>query len=251
MSIQVQDFPDGVREITIANATRGNALTMTMLVELASAFRSASSSAKCVVLKGCPKSKSFCTGIELASAEEVFSAPERGDGGDSSDPVSAMEACAVPIVGVAHGACVNAGFEILLACDVLICSSDAKFVDTHAKIGIIPSWGLSVKLSRVIGSNAAKACSVFGEVIDAQRALTLGLAHRVTSTPKQAKEAACELARRTLVFPPGGASAVKNAIDDGLLIRDVRAEERRRAFAQYAQVARERFKMFTARRSKL
>ena len=49
-----------------------------------------------------------------------------------------------------------AGFEIALACDILLASPNAKFIDSHAKLGIIPSWGLSQKLPRIVGANVAR-----------------------------------------------------------------------------------------------
>lgn len=240
---------DGVRVVTVVNAARGNALTMEMIRDLARAFATASASgASCVILRGCPRSKHFCSGVDLASAEEVFASDE---GDVASDPASAMEACEVPIVGCAHGDCVNAGFELMLGCDAVVCAADARFVDTHAKIGILPSWGLSVKLSRAIGSNAARACSVFGEALDASRALELGLVHRVCADAEAAFAAAKELAAKARSFPAGGAAGVKRAINDGLVIADARAEERRRAFENYRLVAKSRFAAFNKARAKL
>ena len=240
---------DGARVVTIANAARGNSLTMAMIRDLARAFETAAASgASCVILRGCPRSKHFCSGVDLASAAEVFASDERDV---TSDPVSMMEACEVPVIGCAHGECVNAGFELMLACDAVVCAADARFADTHAKIGILPSWGLSVKLSRAIGSNAARACSVFGEALDASRALELGFAHRVCADAEAAFEAAKELAAKVRAFPAGGAVGVKRAINDGLAIAEVRAEERRRAFENYRLVAKSRFAAFNEARSKL
>ena len=246
MSIHVTD-DDGVRVVEIRNPSRMNALTKPMLADLARAFDERPRETSCVVLVGDDASMSFCAGIDLRAVEDVFATDE---GEIESDPVRAMEACDVPIVGAAHGACVNAGFEILLACDVVVAAQNATFVDTHAKIGILPSWGLSVKLSRAIGSNAARACSVFGEAIDATRATALGL---VAGTPRasarEAREDAMALARRVKRLP--GAKGIKRAINDGLDVADVRAEERRRAFANYREAARENFAAFNRARSKL
>ena len=246
MSIHVAD-DDGVRVVEIRNPSRTNALTKPMLVDLARAFDERPRETSCVVLVGDDASMSFCAGIDLRAVGDVFATDE---GEIGSDPVRAMEACDCPIVGAAHGACVNAGFEILLACDVVVASRDAVFVDTHAKIGILPSWGLSVKLSRAIGSNAARSCSVFGEAIDATRATALGL---VAGTPRasarEAREDAMALARRVKRLP--GAKGIKRAINDGLDVADVRAEERRRAFANYREAARENFAAFNRARSKL
>ena len=129
MSSHVAD-DDGVRVVEIRNPSRMNALTKPMLVDLARAFDERPRETSCVVLVGDDASMSFCAGIDLRAVGDVFATDE---GEIGSDPVRAMEACDCPIVGAAHGACVNAGFEILLACDVVVASRDAVFVDTHAK----------------------------------------------------------------------------------------------------------------------
>ena len=133
----------------------------------------------------------------------------------------------------------------------VVASEDARFVDTHATIGILPSWGLSVKLSRSVGANAARACSVFGRAMDARRAEALGLTCATTKDAASAKAKAMEMAMAVCEMAPGGASAIKRAIHDGLGVDEARAAERRRAFANYRAVAREKFAAFNARRSKL
>ena len=91
---------------------------------------------------------------------------------------------------------------------------------------------------------------MFGEAIDATRARALGL---VAGTPRasasEAREDAMALARRVKRLP--GAKGIKRAINDGLDVADVRAEERRRAFANYREAARENFAAFNRARSKL
>ena len=71
--------------------------------------------------------------------------------GDASDPVRALAAFGKPVIAAVNGAAVTGGFELALACDVLLASTEARFADTHARIGVIPGWGLSQKLSRLIG----------------------------------------------------------------------------------------------------
>ena len=173
MSVVVDDVTRApVRIVTIANAFKGNALTKPMLRALAQAMRDVPSAVRGIVLCADASSANFCTGIDLAAAAEVFGTDEKDV---DCDPVHALERCATPTVCAVHGACVNAGFELALACDVVVAASSATFRDTHAAIGIVPSWGLSVKLSRIIGTNEARAVSVFGKVLTSVRARELGL----------------------------------------------------------------------------
>ena len=70
----------------------------------------------------------------------------------------------------------TAGFEMALACDVIVVSTQARFLDTHARVGILPGWGLAVKLPRLIGTSRAKAVSFTGNPISAEQAERWGLA---------------------------------------------------------------------------
>jgi len=249
MSVVVDDVTRApVRIVTIANASKGNALTKPMLRALAHAMRDVPSAVRGIVLCADASSANFCTGIDLAAAAEVFATDEKDV---DCDPVYALEQCATPTVCAVHGACVNAGFELALACDVVVATSSATFRDTHAAIGIVPSWGLSVKLSRIIGVNEARAVSVFGKVLTSTRARELGLVVEAqpTSAVEALEEAATMLRAMARSAPIGGAEAVKRAINDGLDIERVRAEERRRAFAQYRVEARVKFETFRKKTS--
>jgi len=70
-------------------------------------------------------------------------------------------------------------FELALACDVLVASTEARFADTHARVGIVPGWGLSQKLSRTIGIYRAKELSLTGNYLSAAQAADWGLVNRV------------------------------------------------------------------------
>jgi len=119
-----------VAVVTINRPAALNALTRPMMVSLAAAFRrlGADDAVAAVVLAG--RGRAFCSGVDLTAAEEVF----KGDVKDvATDPVAQMELCRKPIVGAVAGFAVTAGFEIALACDILVAGRSAKFLDTHAK----------------------------------------------------------------------------------------------------------------------
>ena len=121
-----------------------NAITQGMLVDLAAAFRSlrGDPSVRAAVITATGR-KAFSTGINLGDAERVFKMDENDL---DNDIVHQMESCPFPVAGAINGVAINAGFEIALACDILMCAPNASFLDTHAKLGILPSWGLSQKL---------------------------------------------------------------------------------------------------------
>nr|CAD1818422.1 unnamed protein product [Ananas comosus var. bracteatus] len=127
--IVVERRPHGsaVAVVTINRPGTLNSLTRPLMVTLAGAFRrlDADDAMVAVVLAG--RGRTFCSGVDLAAAEDVF----KGDVKDpTADPVAAMAACRKPIVGTVAGFAVTAGFEIALACDLLVAGRDAKLVDT-------------------------------------------------------------------------------------------------------------------------
>ena len=105
-------------------------------------------------------------------------------------------------------------FEVALACDVLICSTNARFADTHARVGITPGWGLSQKLSRLIGPYRAKELSLTGNFLDAETAFAWGLANRVVA-PEDLMPAAIKLATDMAQIEVDMLITYKAMIDDG------------------------------------
>jgi enoyl-CoA hydratase len=196
-----------------------------------------------------------------------------------------MEHCEFPIIGAIRGHAINAGFELALACDMLLCAPCAQFRDTHVALGLVPSWGLSSKLSLIVGPGAAKrahfACRPIGadearrvglvlDVIDEPAGIEPGSAgsqggdassQRVTShtnssaqlgTNKFADDAlmaaALALALEMTKNQKESVARIKNRIVDGysLSFGESRTLERRVAFAQYRALPPAFFKKMKA-----
>lgn len=124
----------------------------------------------------------FCAGVDLKEfgAGEV----EQGEGfaevGDGRGRFrGALPPHTKPLIGAINGVAVTGGFEVALNCDFLLASDRARFADTHARVGVMPGWGLTVLLAQRIGVARAKQMSVTGNYIDAQRAYEWGLVNEV------------------------------------------------------------------------
>jgi len=124
----------------------------------------------------------FCAGVDLKEfgAGEV----EQGEGfaevGDGRGRFrGALPPQTKPLIGAINGVAVTGGFEVALNCDFLLASDRARFADTHARVGVMPGWGLTVLLAQRIGVARAKQMSVTGNYIDAQRAYEWGLVNEV------------------------------------------------------------------------
>lgn len=136
--------------------------TRAVLIRLGATFKELAedSSVRCIILRG--EGSSFCSGVDLNAAAQVWGKPAATEG----EVAKWMERCKAPIVTCVQGACINAGFEIALASDVLLVTPDAKLIDWHCRLGIAPSWGLSQKLARAVGASRAKLVSFTGAPID-------------------------------------------------------------------------------------
>jgi enoyl-CoA hydratase len=99
----------------------------------------------------------------------------------TNDPVKSIGRFSGPVIGAINGVAITGGFEIALACDVLIGTPNTRFADTHARVGILPGWGLSQKLTRLLGPSRAKEVSLTGNFISAEQALDWGLINHVVA----------------------------------------------------------------------
>lgn len=166
---------------------------------------------RAVVLTGA--GRAFTAGVDLKEAGEsgfAFGA----DGGEI-DLAEALAAYPWPIIGAINGFAITGGFELALMCDVLLASEIAKFADTHARVGIMPGWGLSQKLSRLIGVSRAKELSFTGNFLDAETAERWGLVNRVYQAD-ELLPAALKLAEEMTSTDPVLLKQYKAMIEDGL-----------------------------------
>lgn len=120
--------------------------------------------------------RAFTVGLDL---KELGGEKAPDEAISSRDLSAAMAAFDKPIIGAVNGFAITGGFEIALMCDFLIASPAARFADTHARVGVVPGWGLSQRLPRLIGINRAKELSLTGNYLDAETACAWGLVNRV------------------------------------------------------------------------
>ncbi|KAG6575117.1 putative enoyl-CoA hydratase 1, peroxisomal, partial [Cucurbita argyrosperma subsp. sororia] len=238
--ILVNREPNGIAFVTINRPKSLNSLTRAMMADLAQAFKTLDrdESVRVIVLSG--SGRAFCSGVDLTAAEDVF----KGDVKDvEADPVVQMERCRKPIIGAVAGFAITAGFEIALACDILIAAKGAKFIDTHARFGIFPSWGLSQKLPRIIGVNKAREVSLTAMPLTAEEAERKGLVNHVVDGGELLKKTR-EIAEAILKNNQDLVLRYKSVINDGLKLDlgHALALEKERAHAYYTGMTKEQFK---------
>jgi len=165
--------------------------------------------------------RAFCAGLDL---KELGASADPAEAIFDRDLLDALDAFSGPIIGAVNGVCLTGGFELALACDVLIASPEARFADTHARVGLLPGWGLSQKLSRILGPSRAKEISLTGNFISAAQAAQWGLVNRVVPAADLMAEA-LRIARDMLSAVPEFLTAYKQLIDEGYRLSLGRALE--------------------------
>jgi enoyl-CoA hydratase len=206
----------GVAVVTLNRPEAMNALSRALRAALRQAMveLDADPEVKVIVLTGAGE-RAFTAGLDL---KELSSDPLGMGAANATDPAEnparALLATGKPVIGAINGVAITGGFEVALACDVLICSTNARFADTHARVGITPGWGLSQKLSRVIGPYRAKELSLTGNFLSAEKAYEWGLANRVVA-PEALMDEALKLAREMADIEADMLVTYKAMIDDG------------------------------------
>jgi enoyl-CoA hydratase len=203
----------GIATLTLNRPQALNALSHELRVALVEAFTTLSFDPDVRVAIVTGAGRAFCAGLDLKELGRG-AGPIGASGSEAPNLMKAMEGFAGPIIGAINGVAVTGGFELALACDVLIASSAARFADTHARIGIMPGWGLSQKLSRAIGISRAKELSLTGNYLDAVTADAWGLVNRVVA-PAELLPACRKLAQDMLSVPNAGLRSYKRIIDTG------------------------------------
>ena len=212
MSLVITEKRDGYAIITLNRPDEMNALSRQLRADVIAAFSEceANDNVRVIVLTG--NGRAFCAGFdlkEMASMDVGNAAEEVGN-----DMAKAVDGFSGVIIGAINGHAVTGGFELALACDVLIASENARFADTHARVGILPGWGLSQKLPRMIGLSRAKEISFTGAPVFAEQALAWGIVNHVVPADELINKAV-ELAENMCACVPHILKQYKPLIEDG------------------------------------
>lgn len=164
------DTDERVRTLTLNRPQARNALSSALRDRFFAALTDAETDdgVDVVILTG--TDPVFCAGLDLKEL-----------GGQSALPDISPRwpAMSKPVIGAVNGAAVTGGLELALYCDILIASEQARFADTHARVGLLPTWGLSVRLPQKVGVGLARRMSLTGDYLSAADALRAGLVTEV------------------------------------------------------------------------
>ena len=161
---------DRVRTLTLNRPQSRNALSTELRRRFFGALRDAQADEGVDVVIVTGADPVFCAGLDLK---------ELGDTTQLPDISPQWPPMTKPVIGAINGAAVTGGLEIALYCDILIASEQARFADTHARVGLLPTWGLSVRLPQKVGVGLARRMSLTGDYLSAADALRAGLVTEV------------------------------------------------------------------------
>ncbi len=178
-TLQVEER-DGVVSITLARPDVHNAFNDELIAEAVDLFGSIGSrDGRAVVLRG--TGPNFCAGADLNWMSRMVSYTREENVRDSSllaKMYALLDECPLPVIGRIQGAAIGGGAGLVAVCDMAIAAKDCKFALSEVKLGILPAV-ISPYVIGKIGPSHARALFLTGERFDAERALRIGLVHRI------------------------------------------------------------------------
>ena len=211
MSKVLVDKRQGYAIITLNRPESMNALSRELRREFVAIVADCGADPDIRVLILTGAGRAFCAGFDLKELSE--SSDNAATEADNA-MARAMESFDGPIIAAINGHAITGGFELALACDILIGSENARFADTHARVGILPGWGLSQKLSRLVGLSRAKEIHFTGAPVYAAQAYEWGILNHVVSEEELLPKAIA-MAENIVACVPDTLKSYQALIDQG------------------------------------
>jgi len=176
--IVLTETTEGITTVTLNRPEHLNALSVELRQKLGEVFIKLRNDTETQVIILTGNGRAFTAGLDLKElGQQGMNTPSSGN--ETVDLQKAIREVGKPVIAAINGFAITGGFELALACDILIASTEAKFADTHVRMGVVPGWGLSQRLSRLIGASRAKQLSFTGNYLSAETAERWGLVNEV------------------------------------------------------------------------
>ena len=176
MSLVISEFKNNVCTLTINRPEKYNALNEDVLKELDKNIEWVENEKKCraVILTG-SGDKSFIAGADIKSMQKMDSSEALKFGKLGQELTNIIENSPKPTIAAVNGFALGGGCEVSLACHIRIASEHARFAQPEVQLGLIPGWGGTQRLPRLVGTGKAIEIITGGEMISANEALKMGL----------------------------------------------------------------------------
>lgn len=207
----ILNIEDGVAIITINRPEKRNALNAQVRSELFKTIRAISrrDDVRAMVITG--SGDAFVAGADISAMKDYTPGFAIRSAKEGCQLLSFIENMTIPVIAAVNGWALGGGCELALACDIRICSEGAKFGQPETRIGIMPGYGATLRLPRLVGMGRAKELIFTGRIIDAREAVRIGLVNAVYLKEDLMKEA-MSLAER-LSKGPASIGLAKKAVN--------------------------------------
>ena len=217
---------EGVVEVVLIGPGKGNAMGPDFWREVPEVFAALDrdEEAHAIIIRG--EGDNFSYGLDLAAMMgdlgRHFGAGENLAAertrlldlvGDMQKAFDNVAACRKPVIAAISGWCIGGGLDLIAACDIRLCSADARFSLRVVKVAIVADLGSLQRLPRIIGDGATRELAFTGRDITATRALQIGLVSEVYETRDAVIEAARKLAREIADNPPLVVQGIKRVMN--------------------------------------
>ena len=208
---------DHVATLTLASPPV-NALSPAVLKEISTALDSfQQQKVRAVIITG-SGANAFCAGADVKAMRDLEASPEKAAEflQMGLDTFAKVENFPAPVIAAVNNLTLGGGMELILACDIRISSDRARFGLPEVTLGLVPAWGGTARLPRVVGPGNAKELIYTGQLINAQAALRIGLLNKVVPDGDEVR-AALDVAKRVATkASPVAVRNAKVAINEGL-----------------------------------
>jgi enoyl-CoA hydratase len=207
---------EGIATITINRPKALNALNKQAVQEISARLDEAEEddAVKVIVITGAGD-KGFCVGLDLKSVKGISAVNGMNLSLLGQKLTKKIEELKKPVIAAINGYALGGGLELAMSCDLRIASETAKLGQTELNVGLIPGWGGTQRLPRLVGRAIAKEMIFTAKMIDAKTAERLGLLNKVVP-PDQLKSAVKEIATELMTKPPVGLQLAKQLINSSI-----------------------------------
>jgi enoyl-CoA hydratase len=203
--------------ITLNRPKQLNALSADVLNDVSAALDelTADNAVRAIIVTGAGE-RAFAAGADIGELAQIENATAGRQMAMRSHQLGRkMAGLGKPIIAAINGFALGGGLELALACDIRLASDTAQVGLPEVTLGIMPGWGGTQRLARLVGPGAAKLLMMTGERIDAHEALRLGIVERVVPVT-ELLDSAKQLAQKIAGLPPLSIDAIKQVVNRGL-----------------------------------
>jgi len=205
------DWDGDVATLTVDRPDAMNALNIETLEGIGEALAAAADRARALVVTGAGE-QAFVAGADIAHMQDLDTEDAQAYAELGHDVMDAVEAFPAPVVAAVNGYAFGGGSELALAADIRVAAENALIGQTEITLGIVPGWGGTQRLSRIVGDEHARRMVFLGERVDAEKALDIGLVGEVVPEGESLARAT-ELAEEIAALPAFAMRTAKEALN--------------------------------------